>query len=171
MTKNLHIKCIGTLQEPWHKQAIHMYTQRYKPFGKLEILELPEGHKGSAKPNLTKTLQAEANSILKNLDPDTYLIVMDESGVQISSKDFANLISGQDTTFVPSSGRGKYKIPDTKVYFVIGGSWGLDRSVLNRANLVLSLGKMTLPHSLARIILLEQLYRAQMINSGRKYHK
>ena len=162
MTNHIQIKCIGTLQEPWHKQAIHMYTQRYQPFGKLEILELPEGHKGSAKPNLAKTLQSEATSILKNLDPDTYLIVMDESGKQMSSNDFANLISGQDT---------KYKIPDTKVCFVIGGSWGLDKKVLEKANLVLSLGKITLPHSLARIILLEQLYRAQMINTGRKYHK
>ncbi len=162
MTNNTQIKCIGTLQEPWHKQAIHMYTQRYQLFGKLEILELPEGHKGSAKPNLATTLQTEAASLLKNLDPNTYLIVMDESGKEMSSNDFANLISGQDT---------RYKIQDTKVCFVIGGSWGLDKKVLEKANLILSLGKMTLPHSLARIILLEQLYRAQMINSGRKYHK
>jgi 23S rRNA (pseudouridine1915-N3)-methyltransferase len=139
-----------------------MYTQRYQPFGKLEILELPEGHKGSAKPNLAKTLQTEADSLLKNLDPNTYLIVMDESGKQLPSKDFADLIKGSHPKLI---------IDNSSLVIVIGGSWGLDKSVINRANLVLSLGKMTFPHSLARIILLEQLYRAQMINNGRRYHK
>ncbi|MDF1497678.1 MAG: 23S rRNA (pseudouridine(1915)-N(3))-methyltransferase RlmH [Patescibacteria group bacterium] len=162
MMNNIQIKCIGTLQEPWHKQAIHMYTQRYQPFGKLEILELPEGHKGSAKPNLTKTLQTEADSLLKNIDQDTYLIAMDESGKQLTSTDFADLLNSRNS---------KFEIRNTNICFVIGGSWGLDKSIIDRANLILSLGKMTLPHSLARIILLEQLYRAQMINSGRKYHK
>jgi len=159
---NILIKCIGTLQEPWHKQAIHMYTQRYHPFGKLEILELPEGHKGSAKPNLTTTLQSEADSLLKNIDPDTFLVVLDESGTQVTSEELSDLFSRRNT---------KYEIRNSMVCFVIGGSWGLDKKVLEKANLVLSLGKITLPHSLARIILLEQLYRAQMINSGRKYHK
>jgi 23S rRNA (pseudouridine1915-N3)-methyltransferase len=162
MTNYIQIKCIGTLQEPWHKQAIHMYTQRYQPFGKLEIVELPEGHKGSAKPNLVETLKSEADSILKNLDPNTFLIVMDETGTQMSSKDLATLIKGSHPKFV---------IDNSSFVIAIGGSWGLDKKVKNRANLILSLGKITLPHALARIILLEQLYRAQMINSGRKYHK
>jgi 23S rRNA (pseudouridine1915-N3)-methyltransferase len=99
MIRNIQIKCIGTLQEPWHQQAIHMYAQRYRPFGKLEIVELPEGHKGSAKPNLTKTLQTEADSLLKNLDPNSYLIVMDESGKQMTSNDFANLLDSRNTKY------------------------------------------------------------------------
>ncbi len=162
MTSKILIKCIGALQEPWHKQAIHMYIQRYQPFGKLKIQELPEGHKGSAKPNLTKTLQTEADTLLKNTGPDIFLIALDESGTDLTSEDLAKLLSGQHSRF---------SIPSSQILFVIGGSWGLDKKVLDKANLVLSLGKITLPHSLARIILLEQLYRSQMINSGREYHK
>lgn len=162
MIRNIQIKCIGTLQEPWHQQAIHMYTQRYRPFGKLEILELPEGHKGSAKPNLPKTLQTESDSLLKNIDPDTFVIVLDQSGQELNSKELGDLIS---------SNNSRFEVRGSKFTFIIGGSWGLDKKVLKRANFILSLGKMTFPHSLARIMLLEQLYRAQMINHGRNYHK
>lgn len=150
------------MQEPWHKQAIHMYTQRYSQFGKLEIQELPEGHKGSAKPNLVKTLQTESDSLLKNIDPNSFVIALDETGTQLTSQDLTNLINGSHPSLV---------IGNRSLVIMIGGSWGLDKKVLTKANLTLSLGKITLPHSLARIILLEQLYRAQMINSGRKYHK
>lgn len=162
MTSKILIKCIGTLQEPWHKQAIHMYTQRYRPFGKLEIIELPEGHKGSAKPNLIQTLQTEADSLFNKIDSDSFIIALDQTGTQLTSQDLANLIKGSHPSLV---------IGNRSLVILIGGSWGLDKNVLKKANLVLSLGKITLPHSLARIILLEQLYRAQMINSGRKYHK
>jgi 23S rRNA (pseudouridine1915-N3)-methyltransferase len=139
-----------------------MYAQRYRPFSKLEITELPEGHKGSAKPNLTKTLQTESDTLLKNLDSDTFVIALDQSGQELSSEELSDLISSNNSRFVVRS---------SKFAFIIGGSWGLDKKVLERANLILSLGKMTLPHSLARIILVEQLYRAQMINHGRNYHK
>ncbi len=162
MIRNIQIKCIGTLQEPWHQQAIHMYTQRYRPFGKLEILELSEGHKGSAKPNLPKTLQTESDSLLKNIDPDTFVIVLDQSGIELNSKELGDLLDSRNT---------KYEIRNSNLCFVIGGSWGLHESVKKRANVILSLGKMTFPHSLARIMLMEQLYRAQMINHGRNYHK
>ncbi len=162
MTQNILIKCIGTLQEPWHQQAIHIYTKRYQTFGKLEIIELSEGNKKSAKPNLAKTLQIEADSLLKNLDPNAFIIALDQSGQELNSKEFSNLISLNNS---------KFMIHGSKLIFIIGGSWGLDKKILQKANYILSLGKMTFPHSLARIMLVEQLYRAQMINHGRNYHK
>jgi len=139
-----------------------MYAQRYKPFGKLEVVELPEGHKGSAKPDLAKTSAAEAESLLKNLNSDTFMVALDQTGTEMTSENIASLINRSHPKFV---------IGNSSLVIVIGGSWGLHESVLKRANLVLSLGKITLPHALARIVLLEQLYRAQTILHNKKYHK
>lgn len=139
-----------------------MYTTRYTPFGRLEVIELPEGQKGSAKPDVTRVLTAEADTILNKLDSDTFVIALDETGMQFSSQDLANLMANKHS---------KFQILKTKFAFIIGGSWGLDRRVLDRADLKLSLGKVTLPHALARIVLIEQLYRVQTIICGKKYHK
>ncbi|MFZ6015383.1 MAG: 23S rRNA (pseudouridine(1915)-N(3))-methyltransferase RlmH [Patescibacteria group bacterium] len=162
MTPKIQIRCVGTLSEPWQRQAIHMYVERYRPFGSIEILEVPEGHKGSSKPDLAKTLKAEAQSLLKNLPSNTFLIALDQTGQGLTSEDLARLLNGSHPQFV---------IGNLSFVIVIGGSWGLDETVKKQANLTISLGKITLPHSLARIVLLEQLYRAQTIIHGKKYHK
>lgn len=158
MKTHIQIRSIGKPQEGWIKEAINMYITRCTPFGKIELIELPEGHGGSAKPDIKKTLRLESESLLKSLPKDSYIITLDEHGREFSSQIFSSLL-------LQEASLGK------KLIFIIGGSWGLDPDVIKRANLILSLGKMTLPHSLARIVLLEQIYRAQMIGGGRNYHK
>lgn len=150
------IRCIGRLPETWQREAIHMYATRCSAFGAFEVLEYKEGHDRSTKPDIEKTTQKEAAELLKNLPSDALVIALDEHGKQLDSTGFSELLSqnvGQ--TFV----------------FMIGGSWGLHQSVLDRADIKLSLGKMTLPHALARIILMEQIYRGLMIERGSEYHK
>lgn len=154
----LSIRAVGKLTESWHKDAMDKYVVGLRQFGGLEVVEVPEGHKGASKPDEERTRKIEAESLLKSLPSDALVVAMDETGKQMTSKELANLL-GEAT----DHGRS--------VTFLIGGSWGLDGSVRSRANLVLSLGKITLPHALARIVLTEQVYRAKMIRAGRTYHK
>ncbi|MHB8830759.1 MAG: 23S rRNA (pseudouridine(1915)-N(3))-methyltransferase RlmH [Patescibacteria group bacterium] len=158
MKTHIQVRSVGKAQEPWGKEAINMYATRCSLFGKIELIEVTEGHEGSAKPNLAKAKQTEANSLLNKLPKDVYLIVLDEGGKQLDSQEFSSTLEREASTGRP-------------VVFIIGGSWGLDNEVLKKADLKLSLGKITLPHTLARIVLLEQIYRAQMISAGREYHK
>lgn len=135
-----------------------MYATRCSLFGKIELIEVAEGHGGSAKPNVSKAMSTEAQSLLNNLPKDAYLIALDDQGKQFTSEEFAGLFEREASTGRP-------------IIFIIGGSWGLGDEVLKKADLKMSLGKITLPHTLARIVLLEQIYRAQMIGAGREYHK
>jgi 23S rRNA (pseudouridine1915-N3)-methyltransferase len=152
------IKAIGRLKEAWLREGVDMYVERLKPFTNLQIVELPEGHSGSAKPDIEKTKRIEAEALLKNLPADRILVALDESGKNLKSSDFSKILADWNA-------QGK------TAYFTIGGSWGLDSSVLGQADFVLSLGKMTLSHGLARLVLTEQLYRAHSILAGKAYHK
>lgn len=156
--KKTIIRAIGRPAEAWQREAIHTYVDRLKPFGGVETIELPEGHGGSVRPDIAKTLKAEAASLLKGTPENAYIVALDGRGKPLTSEQFASLAA-------------EWEAEGTTAVFLIGGSWGLDASVLKRANLVLSLGPITLPHMLARIVLLEQLYRAAMIRSGKTYHK
>ena len=156
--KKTIIRAIGRPPETWQREAIHMYVDRLKPFGGVEIVELPEGHGGSARPDIVRTLKTEAASLLKGIPENACVVALDGRGKRLTSEQFAGLAA-------------EWEAEGTAVVFLIGGTWGLDASVTKRANLALSLGPMTLPHALARITLLEQLYRAAMIRSGKTYHK
>jgi 23S rRNA (pseudouridine1915-N3)-methyltransferase len=158
MKTHMQIRSIGKPPEPWIKEAVNSYATRCSPFGKLELMELPEGHSGSAKPNLIRTKQIEAQSLTRNLPEGALVIALDEKGRQYGSQEFAERIEKE-----ASGGR--------TIIFLIGGSWGLEESIFGRADMTMSLGKLTLPHSLVRIVLLEQIYRAHMISAGREYHK
>lgn len=152
------IRAIGRLPEHWHHEALHMYQERLTPFVSLQIIELPEGHQGSVKPDLQKTRLAEAESLLKGIPKDAFIIALDEAGKNLSSPMLAE--------------KTKEWAQDSRpLVFLIGGSWGLDKTVIAQSHLVLSLGQLTLPHALARIVLLEQLYRVAMIQAGKTYHK
>lgn len=140
------------------KQGVQMYAVRCQSMSKLELLELPEAHQGSSKPNTAKAKIIEASNLSKNPPAISYVIALDQYGQQLSSEDLAELIARQTT-------QGK------SIVFQIGGSWGLDVSVLKKADKILSLGKITLPHSLARLLLMEQIYRAHTIINERRYHK
>ena len=152
------LRVIGRAQETWHVEALESYLDRLSPFQKIDLIELPEGHGGSAKPDLAKTRKVEAESLLKGIPDGAFAVALDETGKRFDSPTFAKKLE----TWA-EGGR--------PVVFLIGGSWGLDASVRDRADVVLSLGEMTLPHLLARIVLLEQLYRAESILSGKTYHK
>lgn len=152
------LRVIGRAQESWHVEALESYLDRLSPFQKVDLIELPEGHGGSAKPDLAKTRKIEAESLLKGIPDGAFVVALDETGKRFDSPTFAKKLESWTEGGRP-------------VVFLIGGSWGLDTSVRDRADVVLSLGEMTLPHLLARIVLLEQLYRAESILNGKTYHK
>lgn len=156
--KKLIIRAIGKASEGWHAEAIQMYQERLKPLAQVDLIELPEGHGGSAKPDLAKTRRIEAESLLKGIPDGAFVIALDETGKQFDSTSFNKKLETWS-----EGGRA--------VVFLIGGSWGLDEAVRDGADIVLSFGSLTLPHQLARIVLLEQLYRAAMIERGTPYHK
>lgn len=156
--QNIVIRAIGKLNEDWHQQAIHRYSKLISQFAKLDIVELQEGQKGAKKPDIQLTRTHEALELDKGIPKNSYLIALDETGRELTSSDFSKKL-GQ----LADSGKN--------VVFLLGGSWGLDESVRQKADLTLSLGHMTYPHALARIVLLEQIYRAFMILGGRTYHK
>ena len=155
---HLEIRAIGKLPKDWHTQAIHSYVDRLAPFTKLTITELAEGHSSSAKPNIAKTKENEAEKLLAGVLPSVYVIACEESGEPLTSDAFAKSIKTR-------MDEGQH------IVIMIGGSWGLDSSVTDRANQIISFGRMTLPHALFRVVLLEQLYRACLINAGKEYHK
>lgn len=156
--KNLIIRAIGKPQDSWHQQAIHTYLERLKPFASVQMIELPEGHQGSAKPNELKTKEIEGESLMKGIPKEAWVIALDETGRELDSNGFAAALADWGDGGRP-------------IVFLIGGSWGLSRAARERANIILSFGRITLPHALARIVLLEQLYRAAMIHAGKTYHK
>jgi 23S rRNA (pseudouridine1915-N3)-methyltransferase len=136
-----------------------MYEERLEPFGGIEIIELPEGHGGTAKPDEGKTKKVEAESLLKGVPKDTFVIALDERGKSFSSLKLAEKLDEW-------SHHGS-----RPVVFLIGGPWGLDEHVRKVADIVLSIGPMTFPHGFLRVILMEQLYRTRMLWAGRAYHK
>lgn len=156
--KHIHIRAVGSPTESWQTAAIMMYLERLKPFAKVEVIEVAEGHKSSAKPDPDKTRSNEAENLLKGHPKGSLIIAMDEMGTNLDSITFSKKLDVLSQDGSP-------------LVFVIGGSWGLDQSVRDRANLIISFGKQTLPHNLARIVLLEQLYRAETIARQKEYHK
>ena len=150
------LRVIGKAQTSWQLEALEEYKTRLAPYAKVQIIECAEGHQGSAKPDESKTRAREAESLLASLPANAYLIALDEGGKNLSSSVLTETIK---------------QYLDRPVVFFIGGSWGLDASIRNRVHLVLSLGKQTLPHLLARSVLLEQLYRIETILQGKTYHK
>lgn len=155
--KNTIIRAIGRLQESWQKEAIHMYTTRLDRFGGIEVVELPEGHGKSAKPDPQKGMKVEGENLLKGIPEDATIIALDSRGKTLDSKAFSTHIQ----TWTQKG----------HLVFLIGGSWGIDPEVLQKADFTLSFGPMTFPHGIARIMLIEQIYRARMIEAGSEYHK
>ena len=149
------ILSIGKFENSPHKTVYEHYLKRLKWKIQLRELEL----KNSDKLSLLQRKKGEGELILKNLKPGSKLIICDENGDQLTSKDFAKLISN-------SALHG-----DSDLSFVIGGSDGLSDEILQKAKEKIAFGKMTLPHLMVRSILIEQLYRAETIISGHPYHR
>lgn len=153
----LRIFSIGSPHEDWQREAIHSFCTRLSPFAQLEVKELPDGAGGSAKPDPNRVREKEAESLRVALGGIPY-IALDERGKNLSSAEWAELVKETAET-------------GQAIGFVIGGAWGLDETIRNNALKTVSFGKQTAPHILARILLLEQLYRAETILKGKEYHK
>ncbi len=161
MASNVRIICIGKLKEKYWTDAIAEYSKRLSRFCKLSVVELKEERlvENASPADEEKVKIEEGKSILKSLAPDSYVVALDVVGRQLSSEELASKL---ETLSV----QGKSSID-----FIIGGSLGLSDEVKKRADMRLSFSRMTFPHQMMRVILLEQIYRAFKINRGEKYHK
>lgn len=142
----VNVVCVGKIKEGYLRDAVAEYSKRLSRFCKLEIKELSEG----------KNLREEAAQILKSASG--YKIALCVEGRKLSSEQLAAAIKS-----LCDGGK--------EITFIIGSSCGLDESVKAEADLKLSFSDMTFPHQLMRVVLLEQVYRAFMINGGCEYHK
>ena len=157
---NINLICIGKLKEQYLRDACAEYIKRLGSFCKISVTELSPC-KLSDNPSpaeIESALREEGKRILDKFSND-YIIAMCIEGKQISSEELTEKIS---EISVNKNG---------KIGFIIGGSYGLSNEVKNRADFKLSMSKMTFPHQLARVMLLEQIYRQFMISGGGKYHK
>lgn len=152
---------VGKLKEKYLKDGIAEYSKRLSRFAKVEMVELPDEKtpdKASPAEN-QQIMEKEAERILGKIADREFVVVLAIEGQQFPSEKFSQIL--QETTIKGFS----------DITFVIGGSLGLAPSVKKRANLLMSFGKLTLPHQLMRLVLIEQIYRAFMIQQGSPYHK
>lgn len=159
--QKVSIICVGKLKEKFYADAAAEYTKRLGRFCKLEIVELAEERlpEDPSPAQIGAALAKEADAIRGKLPSSAYVIAMCVEGKTRSSEELAQLMAD-------SAGRG-----ESHLVFLIGGSFGLHPSVKELAAVKLSMSPMTFPHHLARVMLLEQIYRAYQINAGSKYHK
>ena len=154
------ILCVGKIKEKYFTDAIKEYTKRLSRFAKTEIIEVADEKipdNASAKEE-EQIKEKEGKSLLSKIKDDAYVVALCIEGREQSSPELAGTIE-------------KISMQKSHIVFVIGGSLGLSDEVKQRAALRLSFGKMTLPHQLMRVVLLEQVYRAFKINNNEAYHK
>ena len=150
----IKIVCVGKIKEKYLKDAIAEYQKRISKYTKLNIIEV----KDYDYDDINKVLQEEKEQIEKHIDSKDYLITLEIEGKQITSEELAKTL---DNTITINS----------NITFVIGGSYGIDQSIKDKANFHLSFSSLTFPHQLFRVLLLEQIYRAYKINNNESYHK
>ncbi len=152
---------VGKIKEKYLRDAIAEYTKRLSRYCKLEIIEVAdEKTPDQAGETVEEQIRdKEGERILKYIRDDMYVIILEIDGKMLSSEELADKIN-----MLGIQGQ-------SSVAFVIGGSIGLGREVLKRSNYALSFSKMTFPHQLMRVILLEQVYRSYRIINGEPYHK
>jgi 23S rRNA (pseudouridine1915-N3)-methyltransferase len=148
---------VGKTEDAYLKDGIDKYVKRLKHYIKLELVDLPELKNTKA---LTEQQQKakEAELILKKITPLDHVILLDEKGAEFSSKQFAAFLDKKSVSSTSS------------LVFVVGGPYGFDQSVYDRANDKLSLSRMTFSHQMIRLLFTEQLYRAYTIIKGEPYH-
>lgn len=158
---NISIITVGKLKEKYLKQGIEEYLKRLTPYAKVEIIELPDEKAPETLSDIEmiQIKDKEGERILSKVHPDAYVIALAIEGKMKTSEELADSIDKLGTY-------GK-----SKLAFIIGGSLGLSQNVMNRSDEALSFSKMTFPHQLMRLILVEQVYRAYRIMRGEPYHK
>jgi 23S rRNA (pseudouridine1915-N3)-methyltransferase len=152
---------LGKLKEPFYRSAVAEYEKRMKAYGGITILELPEIRlpENPSQAQIAAALKKEAETVRAKLPKNCWLCVLTPEGKLISSEELAKKLSAVRTG-------GK-----SELVFLIGSSFGLDSELKAQADFRLSMSPMTFPHHLARVMVLEQLYRAESILAGSKYHK
>ena len=152
---------MGKLKEPFYISAAAEYAKRISGYCKFALLELPEARlpENPSPAEIAAGLEKEADLILSKIPKGAWFCVFTPEGKLLSSEEFARLLKA-----VKNSGK-------SNACFLIGSSFGIAPRVKQRADFRLSMGPMTFPHHLARVMVLEQLYRAEAIQAGSKYHK
>jgi 23S rRNA (pseudouridine1915-N3)-methyltransferase len=150
----LRLICVGKVRPPFADDVAH-YERLLGRHTRLETVEIPEA--GTSADAVSKALASEGEAVLKRIPEAAYLCVLDRAGKALSSEELAAFL-------------GERRMGRADLCFAVGGPLGLDRKVVDRAGLRLALGRVTLPHQLARVVLLEQLFRAHKILAGEPYH-
>lgn len=156
----INIICVGKVKEKYLKDAVDEYSKRLSKYCKLNILELPDK---KIPDKLNQTIcndikEQEGIDILNHIKKDSYVICLDLTGKELSSEEFSKNIDNLSLT-------------TSSITFIIGGSLGISNSVLDISKQKLCFSKMTFPHQLIRIFLLEQIFRGFKISNGETYHR
>lgn len=157
----VEVICVGKLKERYFKDACSEYIKRLLPYCKLSIVEVDE-YKTNSNPSKSEidiTKRMEGKKIISKISSNSFVISLCIEGNMIDSEELSKKIEILSVSGVSC------------ITFIIGGSFGLSDDVKNISNFKLSISKMTFPHQLARVILLEQIYRAFQISNSGKYHK
>ena len=157
---SINIICVGKIKENYLKDAISEYSKRLSKYCNLNIIELPDEKLPNQirKKNIDEVKNTEGNKILAHIKKDSYSICLDLKGKQFSSEEFSAKIDSIALNF------------NSSINFIIGGTLGLSKDVLENANEKICFSKMTFPHQLIRVFLLEQLFRAFKISNNETYH-
>lgn len=158
---NIQIVSVGKLKEKYLKMGIEEYTKRLGAYAKVDVVEVPDekAPEQLSPADMEIVKKKEADRILAKIGADTYVIALAIEGKMKSSEQLAS-----DLESLMTYGR-------SKIAFVIGGSLGLHEDVMKRSDEKLSFSKMTLPHQLMKLVLVEQIYRSFRIIKGEPYHK
>lgn len=158
---NIKLITVGKLKEKYLVQGINEYVKRLGAYGKIQIIEVPDekAPENLSEAQMIQVKEKEGERILGKIKDGEYVFALAIEGENPSSEAFAKQLEQLQI-------QGK-----SQFVFVIGGSLGLNRAVMQRSNAQISFGKMTYPHQLMRLILVEQIYRAMRINHGEPYHK
>jgi len=159
--QKIRVICVGKLKERFYTDAVKEYTKRLGRLCDLELLELPEERLGDAPSpaQIDAALEKEADAVRDRIPRGAYVVALCIEGRPFSSEDLSSLLAN-----CAAGGR-------SQIVFLIGSSFGLHSALKAASDLRLSMSSMTFPHHLARVMLLEQLYRAYQIQNGSKYHK
>jgi len=150
----IKIICVGKIKEAFYKDAIKEYIKRLNKYTKIEIIEVED----VASDNTNLILEKEKANISKYINERDYVITLEIEGKILTSIELSKKIE-------------EVLIINSNITFIIGGSYGLDKSIKDRSNYQLSFSKLTFPHQLFRVILLEQIYRSFKIIKNESYHK
>ena len=156
----INIICTGKIKEKFFRDAVDEYSKRLSKYCKLNILELPdEKIPDKLNSSISEEIKnKECKNVLEHIKKDSYIICLDLKGKQLSSEEFSKNIEN-------------ISMQSSNITFIIGGSLGINEKLLNISNQKICFSKMTFPHQLIRIFLLEQIFRAFKISHGETYHR